>query len=69
MKFKKYVDNLNALLNERPELADFDVVTSRDDEGNGYNLVHYKPSVGVYDEEGKEFTEENKNKVNAICVN
>ena len=66
MKFKEYAENINKLLKERPEAADFDVVTSKDDEGNGYNLVHYSPSVGNYDEDG-EFTAEKE--LNAVCVN
>jgi hypothetical protein len=45
MKFSLYVENLNKLLKERPETADFDVVNSSDDEGNSFNLVHYSPSV------------------------
>jgi hypothetical protein len=65
MKFKKYVENLNKLLKERPETGDFDVVNSKDDEGNGFNLVHYDPSVGTYDD--GEFKEENK--PNAVCIN
>ena len=67
MKFSEYVKNLNDLLKERPESADYDVVTSKDDEGNGYNLVHYAPQVGNYDEEEREFKEEQV--TNAVCVN
>ena len=67
MKFKKHVENLNKLLEERPETGDFDVVTSRDDKGNGYNLVHYYPSVGHYDKEDREFEPEKT--LNAVCVN
>ena len=67
MKFKQYVENLNKLLAERPETAEFDVVTSKDDEGNGYNLVNYEPSVGNYDENDREFEEEKE--LNAVCVN
>jgi hypothetical protein len=66
MKFKQYVENINKLLESRPETAKFDVVTSKDDEGNGYSLVHYEPSVGNLDEDG-DFTEETK--LNAVCVN
>lgn len=66
MKFKEYIRNLNKLLAERPEVADFDVVTSKDDEGNGYSLVHYEPSVGNLDEDG-DFTPETE--LNAVCVN
>ena len=67
MKLKEFVDNLNKLITDRPEVADFDVVTSKDAEGNGFTLVHYSPSVGHYDEEDKQFTEELK--FNSVCVN
>ncbi|MES9841241.1 MAG: hypothetical protein ABW134_11865 [Candidatus Thiodiazotropha endolucinida] len=67
MKLKEFAENINKLLSERPETADFDVVTSRDDEGNGYNLVHYTPTVGNYDSEEREFTEEAE--INAVCIN
>jgi hypothetical protein len=67
MKFSEYVKNLNDLLKERPETADYDVVTSKDDEGNGYNLVRYEPQVGSYDDEDREFKEEQV--TNAVCVN
>lgn len=65
MKLQEYVDNLIKLIKDRPETAEFDVVTSRDDEGNGFTLVHYEPSVGHF-EEG-EFEEEKE--LNAVCVN
>ena len=65
MKLKEYVENLTKLLNDRPETAEFDVLTSIDDEGNGFNLVDCLPSVGTYTD--GEFQDENK--PNAICVN
>ena len=67
MKFSEYVKGLNELLKERPESADYVVVTSKDDEGNGFNLVHYSAQVGNYDEGEREFKEEQK--TNAVCVN
>lgn len=67
MKFKQYVENLNKLLKDRPETSEFHVVSSTDDEGNGFNLVHYEPQVGNYDGEEKEFTEEKE--INAVCIN
>ena len=67
MKFKDYVKKLNKLMEDNPETADYLVVTSKDDEGNGYNLVHYAPTVGNYDESEKEFTVEVE--LNAVCVN
>lgn len=66
MKFKEFVKNLNNTLKEHPETAEFDVVTSIDDEGNGFNIVHFEPSIGHY--EDNEFQTEG-NDPNAICVN
>ena len=67
MKLKQFVENLNELMRERPETADFDVVTSKDDEGNGYDFVHYGPSIGQYNVDENEFHQEKK--PNAVCVN
>ncbi len=65
MKMKEFVKNLNQLLKDRPEAAELEVVTAKDDEGNGYSFVRYEPSIGVYD--GEDFSEEQK--PNAICIN
>lgn len=71
MKFKEYVENLKKILEEHPETADMDVVYSRDDEGNGFNRVHYTPTVGYYDQSDGDFseTEEEDGDANAICIN
>jgi hypothetical protein len=45
-----------------------DVVYSRDDEGNGYDLVHYPPSIGNYDGEDKDY-DSTRIPVNAVCIN
>jgi hypothetical protein len=49
-----------------PETLDMDVIYSRDDEGNGFQEVHYSPSKGFY--EDMEF-EESDYLVNAVCIN
>lgn len=67
MKLKDFVKNLNELIATRPETAEFDVVTSKDDEGNGFNLVYFNPQVGHYDPEEREFKEEII--ANSVCVN
>jgi len=67
MKLKDYVEALTKLLKENPETGEYLVVTSKDDEGNGFNLVHYPASVGHYDEEEREFKEVQV--ANAVCVN
>jgi hypothetical protein len=63
----QFIENLNNLIKEMPECADFDVVTSKDDEGNGFSPVHYEPQIGSYDKEDREFKEYKK--PNAVCVN
>ena len=67
MKFKEYVERTNKLLKERPEIADFNVVSSSDDEGNSFNYVVYSPVIGVYDEKEKDFVEGKED--NSVCIN
>jgi len=67
MLLSDFINNLTTLVEENPEMANLIVCTSKDDEGNGHSLVTYKPSIGSYDEEEREFTPEKV--VNAICVN
>lgn len=67
MKLKTFIENLTKFVTEHPEALDLDVVTSRDDEGNGYNLVHYTPEVGNYNAEDKEFSAAKE--LNAVCIN
>lgn len=66
MKLKEFIKNLNDLAKENPKALDYDVVTSIDDEGNGYNLVYFAPQIGHMDED-KEFKEVQE--ANAVCVN
>ena len=75
MKFKEYLDNLNKYAKENPDSLNYDVITSVDDEGNGYNLVHYTPSKGIFKdrefipEDGLEDYNRDKVDLNSICVN
>ena len=78
MTLKEYVDNLNKILADNPKAAEYEVVTSIDDEGNGYNRINYGPTLGILfdynefspydpdDEDNEEFVEDD---INAICVN
>ncbi len=66
MRFKEYLDSLNKLANEKPETLDYMVISSVDDEGNGYNPVIFSPSLGEY--EDREFQSETEN-FNAVCIN
>lgn len=47
MKLKAYLAELNKLVESNPEALEFEVVTSIDDEGNGYNIVNYGPGLGA----------------------
>ena len=75
MKFKEFLDNLNKYAKENPDSLELDVVTSKDDEGNGYNMVYYTPSKGIF--EDREFIskdqledyERDEADINALCVN
>ena len=67
MNFKEFVDGVNKLLEAQPESADLTVVTSIDDEGNGFNPVFYGPQVDGYNENDREFDENLP--ANAVCIN
>lgn len=82
MNFKTYLENLNKLAQENPETLEMTVIYSKDDEGNGYQEVHYQPTLGNYDpeddwggfssednikEEPEEYDEDIK--INSICIN
>jgi len=75
MKFKEFLANLNKFAQENPETLELDTVTSKDDEGNAFNLVYFEPTKGFL--EDRDFTPENglteneikKGCINAVCVN
>ncbi len=71
MKLEQYIQGLQDLIEENPEAKDFTVVTSIDDEGNGFSEIYWGPSLGEYD--GEDFMQDNAEddpvEVNAVCVN
>jgi len=79
MKLSEYVECLNELIKKNPKVADYDVISTIDDEGNGYNKVHYTPSIGRYesynefisfdDAEAFEDNEWTEDDCNAVCIN
>ncbi len=67
MTYKEFVDNQVKFLKENPGLAELDVITSQDDEGNGFTRVVFEPQAGnFYDD--CEF-DGDKQPFNAVCVN
>lgn len=78
MKLKEFLNELNQLVEKHPEYLDLDVITAKDAEGNGFDLVYYGPSVGAfYDDEFvptncDDFVEEygyTDKDINSICIN
>ncbi len=66
MKYKEYLEEAKKLLSENPDLAACEVVTSIDDEGNGFNRVFYGPGSGVFDD--GDF-DQGFMPANAVCLN
>ena len=66
MTLQEYIDRLGKLVKEHPECLEYQVVTAKDDEGNGFNPVHYSPSMGNFD--GEEFYSD-KMPTNTVCLN
>lgn len=45
MNLQEYIDTLQKLIEEQPELAEAEVWTADDEEGNGYQQVGFPPCV------------------------
>lgn len=73
MKLRVWLERLNKEIIENPEILDYAVVYSSDDEGNNFDFVQYYPTVGEFKEEERgrgyyTFNSDTANK-NAICIN
>ena len=75
MKLKEYIETLKILAEENPAALEYELVTSKDDEGNGYNAVYYGPSIGIYEDgefipatQAEEWDRE-ASESNSICLN
>lgn len=67
MKLKNFMENLNELIKDNPMVLELDVITSIDDEGNGFNHVTYEPTIGCF-LEGEEFKQyEPEDESDEIC--
>ncbi len=79
MKLKEFIKNLHELVAQNQEALEFEVVYSRDDEGNGYQEVWCKPELAQFDAEDQEFVAEShykeepeyyeEYKPNSVCIN
>lgn len=72
MIVRDFLKNMEALRKEceqNPSLLEAEVITSTDDEGNGYNRVHYSPTKGHFADGDFTTGPTVQNKINAVCLN
>ncbi len=71
MKLKEHMVSLGKMIEKDPQILEFDVVYSTDDEGNNFEEVRFSPDLGVYDKYSKEWdnARSSKKKFNSICIN
>jgi hypothetical protein len=75
MTLKEFIENLNNFAKENPETLEMKVLTSKDDEGNGFNLIHYTPSKGIFEDgdfipyDNYEDDDREDSETNSVCVN
>lgn len=69
MKMKEFVDNCVQLLKDNPEIADFDVISSINDEGNAFNEVTFTPTIGLFNDGDFDDVVESTSNLNAVCIN
>ena len=78
MTVSEYVKKWQELVEKNPEIQEYKVVASSDDEGNSFNPVYYDPTIGYFQArkfipvEGFEEYDEDCDeilKANAVCIN
>jgi len=74
MTLKQYIDNLKAFVKENPEALYYNVITAKDAEGNAFDEVYFKPSLGNFN--GTDFICTDREdfdykytQTNSVCVN
>ena len=68
----EYVEELNGILLANPDIAGSPVYYASDDEGNGYEVVHFAPSVQYFTSENERVDEEEALDYEAtknVCLN
>jgi hypothetical protein len=75
MKLRQYLENLNRLAKESPDILDLELVYAGDEEGNDFHSLNYLPTLGVfehgefYSKNNLEDTDYTEDDINALCVN
>lgn len=73
MKLIEYLESIQELIKDRPELLEADVIYAIDDEGNEFRPCSFSVTAGLFEED--EYTEEtgedwdDEMTVNAVCIN
>jgi len=75
MTLEKYLKHLNKIVEKNPEALKYKVIYAKDDEGNKFSKVLYKPSLGFLDDDD-EYIDKNSEdwqelgeEPNVICIN
>ena len=74
MKLKEYIEQLQAVEKEHPDL---EVIYSADDEGNSFDRVYFAPTLGHFtdnrefyaEDELGDYADEEPLEINAVCIN
>ena len=66
MKLIDLMKKIETMVTDNPEILEYNLVYSSDDEGNNFNLVNFSPSLGEYIQ--GEFESDSDNN-NSICIN
>ena len=67
---RRYINRLNQLAKDNPELLDTPVVASSDDEGNSFGYVYYDASEGHFDGEDWQNNDDDLEvPINSVCLN
>ena len=75
MTLEKYLKHLNKIVEKNPEALKYELIYSKDDEGNDFKAVSYKPSLGFLDDDceytakDSEDWDELEEEPNVICIN
>lgn len=72
MKLRNYLLLLGEVVKNNPEVLDYEVITSGDDEGNSFNTVAFAPTIGHFSDRdfwSEDELEETDRDPNSICLN
>ena len=69
MTVREYLQNLNHIVKEHPELLDTIAIYAGDQEGNTHFTVYYTPTLGIFNDDGFKDELGDDEKANALCIN